>query len=215
MQTLSGVDYFIANSKNVAARIQKTYGRRSVIINPPVETNLFQPAPVDGDYFLVVSRLNAYKRLDVVIEAFNQLDLPLKIIGTGPEQRHLQGLAKANIEFLGQVSDQALVEFLAQCQALIFPGEEDFGIVPLEAMSCGRPVIAYKAGGAKETVIEGQTGLFFEEQSPRALVEVIKEFQFATFNKAEIRSQALNFDQLSFERKIKAFVKEKYDEYFG
>src|SRR3989339_899643 len=148
----SRVDYFIANSSNVAARIKQLYGRQSDIIFPPVDTKKFQPGSLDKDFFLVVSRLSPYKRLDLVVEAFNQLDLPLKIIGSGPARASLQKLAKNNIEFLGQLDDRDVVKYLSECRALIFPGEEDFGIVPLEAMACGRPVIAYKAGGGLETV---------------------------------------------------------------
>ena len=208
------VDYFIANSRTVAERIRQIYGRESVIINPPVETGLFQPSGVDGDHFLVLSRLNAYKRLDIVVDAFNRLDLPLKIIGDGPMMKQLQQAARPNIEFLGRQPDGVIAEQLARCRALIFPGEEDFGIVPLEAMATGRPVIAFRAGGALETVVDGKTGLFFDRQEPNAIVEAVNRFNFLCFDKQLIRAHALKFDKTVFEQKIGAFVKEKYEEKF-
>jgi len=174
LQGVAGVDQFIANSRTVAERIKQTYGRESVIINPPVESGFFRPSTVSQDYFLVVSRLNAYKRIDLVVEAFTQLDLPLKVIGSGPDLKRLKRLAGPSVEFLGRRSDDDLEKYLAECQALIFPGEEDFGIVPLEAMACGRPVIAYRAGGAQETVVDGETGIFFAEQTVAALVAAVK-----------------------------------------
>ena len=212
LQTAQQVDFFIANSVNVAERIKKTYGRESVIINPPVECGFFKPSAVDLDYFLVVSRLNPYKRIDIVVEAFNQLELPLKIIGRGPDQGNLQKRTGPNIEFLGRLPDQELVRYMAECRALIFPGEEDFGIVPIEAMATGRPVIAYKAGGAKETVIEGKTGVFFEKQSAESLIQALKRFQFTSFNKKEIRKHAEKFDKQIFKQKIKEFVEQSFKE---
>jgi len=205
------VDYFIANSRTVARRIEKIYGRESVIINPPVDCGYFNISPTNGDYFLVVSRLNAYKRIDVVVEAFNRADLPLKIIGAGPAERSLRSMARNNVELLGRVDDQKLRELLSGCRALIFPGEEDFGIAPLEAMACGRPVIAYKAGGALETVLEGKTGIFFRRQDASELEAVLRRFKFELFDKQKIRAHALKFDLKEFKQKIGDFVKEKYE----
>ncbi len=210
LETVKKVDNFIAISKTIAERIQMTYRRESDIIYPPVECGLFQPSNVDQDYFLVVSRLNSYKRIDIVVKAFNRLELPLKIIGDGPDRKPLQKMANSNIEFLGRKSDRELKQFLAGCRALVFPGEEDFGIVPVEAMSCGHPVIAYNAGGAKETVEEGVTGLFFNEQTPESLVDAVNKFQFKSFNKTKIREQALKFDKEVFKNKIKNLVESKF-----
>lgn len=212
LQTADKVDFFVANSRTVAKRIKNTYGRGSVIINPPVDCGLFKPSNLDHDYFLVVSRLNTYKRIDIVVEAFNKLELPLKIIGDGPDRRNLQRMAGPNIEFLGRKLDQELAKYMAQCRALIFPGEEDFGIAPLEAMSAGRPVIAFRAGGAEETVLDGKTGIFFEKQSVESLVQAMKRFQFATFSKREIREHAEKFDKKIFKQKIKNFVEQKFRE---
>ena len=211
----AGVDHFIAISRAVAERIKKIYGRESVIIYPPVETDLFQPSNIDGDYFLIVSRLNAYKRIDLVIEAFNQLGLPLKVIGDGPLRQELTKRAGSNIEFLGRLSDSKIAKYLAECRALIFPGEEDFGIVPVEAMSAGRPVIAYKTGGALETIVAGETGLFFEPQTAQALVQALTKFNFMVFNKQKIRANALRFAKQVFKGQIEDFVQRKYEEKFG
>jgi glycosyltransferase involved in cell wall biosynthesis len=213
LQTVAGVDHYIANSRTVAERIQKTYGRQSVIINPPVECGLFQPSALDRDYFLVVSRLNTYKRIDIAVEAFNRLELPLKIIGDGPDRKVLQRMAGSQIEFLGRLPDAEMAEYLADCRALIFPGEEDFGIVPLEAMSAGRPVIAFKAGGAEETVVEDETGVFFDAQTADSLMRALKRFQFESFNKKRIREHALRFDKRVFQEKVRAFVEQKAREW--
>jgi glycosyltransferase involved in cell wall biosynthesis len=206
---VDNVDFFIANSSNVAKRIEKTYNRKSVIIYPPVETDIFRPSINQSDYFLLLSRLNSYKRIDIVIEAFRRLDLPLKVIGEGPCRKYLESVAGKNIEFLGRVNDRKMAKYLSCCRALIFPGEEDFGIVPLEAMSAGRPVIAYQAGGALETVVQGQTGLFFKEQNSDSLIKALDKFQFMGFDRKIIRAHAKKFDKENFKKKIEQFVEEK------
>jgi glycosyltransferase involved in cell wall biosynthesis len=212
LQNSPRVDYFIANSRTVADRIKKIYQRESVIINPPVDCSFFKPSEQDQDYFLVVSRLSAYKRIDLVIEAFKRLDLPLKIIGEGPARKKLAAMAGENTEFIGKVSDDRLQQYLAGCRALIFPGEEDFGIVPLEAMACGRPVIAFKAGGALETMVEGETGLFFGSQTVESLVKTVENFQFRLFNKIIIREHAKKYDKEIFKLRIRDFVKERLNQ---
>ncbi|MEA3493235.1 MAG: glycosyltransferase [Candidatus Margulisiibacteriota bacterium] len=212
LETVDNVDYFIAISKIIAERIKKTYRRESDIIIPPVECSLFQPSNQAQDYFLVLSRLNAYKRIDLAVKAFNKLDLPLRIIGDGPDKMSLERMANPNIQFLGRVSDRELAENLAECRALIFPGEEDFGIVPVEAMASGRPVIAYRAGGAEETVLDGETGLFFDKQDVDSLVDAIKKFQFMTFDKKKIREWAEGFDKEIFKNKMREFITSKFRE---
>ncbi|MFH1577398.1 MAG: glycosyltransferase [Candidatus Margulisiibacteriota bacterium] len=209
LATAQSVDHYLAISRTVAERIAVTYGRKSDIIYPPVDTENYEISSIARDYFLVVSRLNAYKRIDVVIEAFNELGLPLKIIGSGPAARELQRIAKPNIEFLGRQPDDVLAQHYSECRALIFPGEEDFGIVPVEAMASGRPVIAYKAGGATETIIDGKTGIFFKEQTPASLISAIKRFQFEVFNQQEIREHALKFSKGIFMRRLSDFVEQK------
>ncbi|MFA6549341.1 MAG: glycosyltransferase [Candidatus Margulisiibacteriota bacterium] len=211
IQTIGNVDRYVSISRVIQERIRGLYGRESDIIYPPVECDLFRPSKEDCDYFLVVSRLNSYKRIDIVVEAFNCLDIPLKIIGDGPDRKNLERLAHRNIEFLGRLSDAETARHLAACRALIFPGEEDFGIVPVEAMSAGRPVIAYRSGGAVETVREGVSGMFFTEQTAESLVQTIKKFQFATFDKSKIRLEAEKFDKAIFKDKIKKFVEKTYE----
>ena len=209
LKNSENVDHFIANSRNVADRIRKIYKRESVIINPPVDTNIFKIKNIDKDYFLVVSRLNSYKRVDLVVEAFNELGFSLKIIGDGPERARLESLAGENIQILGKVADSDLANYVAECRALVFPGEEDFGITPLEAMACGRPVVAFGAGGAKETIVEPETGIFFNDQDAVSLSEAVKKLSFEYFDKQKIRRHALEFDKEVFKKKIWEYVDEK------
>jgi len=205
-QAAQRVDKFIANSQFVAQRIKKYYHQDSVVIYPPIKTNLFQISSDLDSYFLMVGRSLPYKRFDLGIEVFNRLGWPLKIIGDGPERKNLQRQAKDNIEFVGLVSDEELKEYYAHCQALVFPQEEDFGMMVVEAMSAGRPVIAYRAGGALETIEEGVTGLFFEEQTPEHLIKTLKEFKSTDFNPELIRKKAMEFDEERFKEKIKGFI---------
>lgn len=209
------VDYFIANSENVARRIKKHYKRDAVVIPPPVRCSLFNISDEDGDFFLVVSRFQEYKRVDIAIEACNRLGVKLKIVGDGPEAKRLKAMAGPNVEFLGRASDDEVKKLYAQCRAFLFPGEEDFGITPLEAMASGRPVIAFGKGGALETVVENKTGVFFYEQTADSLVEAIKKFEKMSFDKNELREHAKLFDEEVFKERIKAFVEEKYNEGHG
>ncbi|MEW9124907.1 MAG: glycosyltransferase [Thermotaleaceae bacterium] len=211
------VDYFIANSQNVAKRIKKHYRRHSQVIYPPVDTDYYTPGSKIEDYYLVVSRLVPYKRIDIVIQAFNNLGLPLKVIGEGSELKHLKEVAKENIEFLGRLSDEQVREYYRSCKAFLFPGEEDFGITPVEAQSCGRPVIAFAKGGVLETVLEGITGLFFYEQNSEALIEAVKKFETDRdiFESKKIRGQALKFSKAVFIEKLMAYINDKCNEFHG
>ncbi len=202
------VDRFLAISHNTARRIQKRYRRPADVIYPPVDTEFFQPGSGQGDYFLVVSRLVSYKRVDVAVEAFNRLGLPLHVIGDGAQRARLAAMARPNVRFLGRQPAEVVREQYQACRALIFPPHEDFGLVPVEAQAAGRPVIAYGAGGALETVVEGETGLFFRQQSPEALVEAIAAFQDKAFDSAAIRRHALRFDRQHFRRRIREVVDE-------
>ena len=206
------VDKFICNSNFVAKRIEKYYKQKATVIYPPVDAEFFIPSfkPVDN-YYLMVGRLLVYKRFDIAIEAFNRLELPLKIIGDGPEMKKLKKLANWNIEFLGELEGEKLRNYYQNCQALIFPQEEDFGIVALEAMACGRPVIAYQGGGALESIKQGETGLFFKEQTVGSLIEAIKNFRPEKFNPKLIRQHALRFDKEIFKKKIKDFIEKQYE----
>ncbi len=205
------VDAYIANSRVVARRIQKRYRRTATVINPPVDTKLYKPrySQAPDDYFLIVSRMIPYKKVDIAVEAFNKLNLPLKVVGRGRQEPVLKALAKPNIEFVGPVSDARLKELYARCKALIFPGNEDFGITPLEAQASGRPVIAYGAGGALETVVPGVTGEFFMEQSGEALADVVSSFNERDYDPREVRLHAETFDIEVFKCRIVDFIDER------
>lgn len=208
------VDHFIANSPVVAERIQKYYRREAIFIPPPVEAKRFQfdPSTRPDDYFLILSRLVPYKRIDLAIEACNRLQLPLVIIGKGRDKERLQKLAGPTIRFVGGLSDDEVLHYLAHCRAFLFPGEEDFGITPLEAQASGRPVIAYGQGGALASVVEGVTGLFFHEQTVESLASVLQAFDERAFNPLAIRSHALEFDTPRFHRRILQFIEAKMSE---
>ena len=203
-------DVFVAISKNVQQRIKKYYGRDSEVIYPPVDIDKFPISnsqfPI-GEYFLIVSRLVPYKKVNIAIQAFNKLGLPLKVVGTGREMGRLKRMAKKNIEFLGQLTDFQLLSYYQRCQAVVFPQEEDFGLVPLEAQACGKPVIAYRAGGALETVIERKTGEFFDKQTPENLEEIVKKFKPEKYKPEDCRQNALKFDIKIFKKKWKTYLK--------
>ncbi len=205
------VDYFIANSNNVASRIKRHYKRDSVVIYSPVNTEFFVPGGEPQDFFLIISALVPYKKVDLAIEAFNQLKLPLKIVGKGPERSRLKRMANKNITFLGELTDQEIRKLYQTCQALIFPGEEDFGLTSLEAQACGRPVIAFRKGGALESVIEEETGVFFDQQSPASLKNAVDKFYKISFNKEKIRVNALKFSREKFKHKLIDFISNTLD----
>ena len=219
--TASRVDHFVANSENVARRIQKHYRREARVIYPPVRVESGYVSAAVEDYYLVASPLVDYKRVDLAIEAANRLKRPLRIAGEGPEWRRLRRLAGPSVTFLGYLSDDDLRGQYARARALIFPGEEDFGMVPVEVQSFGRPVIAFGRGGALETVNgllpgealdpESTTGVFFAEQSVDSLVEAIQLFESleARFSPAHIRAHAQRFDVACFKREMIAFIEEK------
>lgn len=209
------IDHFIGISKAVVGRIAQFYSRSAALVYPPVHTSRFSCALASevGDYFLVVSRLVPYKRVDLAVQAFNELGLPLLIVGEGRDRRTLQGMARSNVRFAGRVPDEELRELLARCQAFVFPGEDDFGIAPLEAQAAGRPVIAYAAGGALETVVEGKTGLFFQEASANALTTTVRRFEEQTFDPQLIRRHAQTFDTEVFKTRFQAFVAAKIEEH--
>jgi glycosyltransferase involved in cell wall biosynthesis len=207
------VDYFIANSNNVAAKIQTLYGRQAAVIHPPVDAERFRLGERQEPYYLIVSALVPYKQIDIAIAAFNRLKLPLKIAGDGPMRGKLEKMADPNVEFLGWIEDQALPALYASCEALIFPGEEDFGIVPLEAQASGRPVIAYGKGGALETVspldnLGLATGVFFRESTPESLIEAVRAFQQNRhrFDRAAIRCHACRFSRDRFKVQIEDYI---------
>lgn len=208
------VDKFIANSHFVAKRIKKFYKRESEVIYPPVNTDKFYINPHKEKYFVALSRLRPYKRVDLAIETFNELRLPLIIIGGGWEIKYLKKIARENIQFLGEIQDDKLkAKIISQAQALIHPQEEDFGIAAIEAMSAGIPVIAYKAGGALETIIENKTGIFFEEQTWECLADTVVNFDSGQFKPQEIKNHAENFSASRFRRQIAELVEKEYSKF--
>ena len=206
-------DKIIANSNFVAKRIKKYYKKEAIVIHPPVDTNNFFVSEKREDYYLMVGRLLAYKRYDIAIQAFNKLGLPLKIIGRGPEMKKLKKMAGPNIEFLGRVSDDELARYYSRSRAFVFPQEEDFGIVAIEAMASGVPVIAYRGGDIPEHMEEGKMGEFFEEQTANAIVEVLRKFDAGLYDSAYIRKRALDFDKEIFKQKIRDFVEKEWENF--
>lgn len=207
------VDYFIANSKNVAKRIWKHYRRESVVIHPPVRSKFFNIGRKE-DYFLIVSRLQEYKKVDLAVEVFNELKLPLVIIGDGPMREEIEKkVVSKNIKILGRQSDEVIKDYYSRARGFLFPGEEDFGITSLEAQSSGTPVIAFGKGGALETVVENKTGVFFKEQTISSMKEAIERFNKIDFDEVEIRNHAKTFDEEVFKVKIEKFINHKKEEF--
>ncbi|GBD18977.1 GDP-mannose-dependent monoacylated alpha-(1-6)-phosphatidylinositol monomannoside mannosyltransferase [bacterium HR27] len=194
-RTAQHIDVIVANSHTVAERIRRYWGRDAVVVHPPVSVDRAQPAPPQeiGDYFLLVSRLVHYKRLDIVIEACNQLRLPLKVIGDGRARSALERLAGPTVQFLGTVSDEEKFHLYARCRAAIFPAEDDFGIAQVEVQAAGRPAIALARGGACETVVDGVTGVLFPEQTVESLVAALRRFEHLQFDPGTIRQHAERF----------------------
>jgi glycosyltransferase involved in cell wall biosynthesis len=199
------VDQFIANSREVAGRIWRCYRREAAVIPPPVELPPFRPQPPD-DYYLAGGRLIPYKRLDLAVRAFSKLGLPLVVFGDGRDRASLQAIAGPNITFLGRVSEERRRELFARCRAFVFPGEEDFGITPLEAMAAGRPVIAYARGGALDSVVEGETGRFFSEPSPAALAAAVALSRTDQYDPLRIRAHAEGFRREVFLARVRAVI---------
>jgi glycosyltransferase involved in cell wall biosynthesis len=203
------VDHFIAISAAVEKRIAKFYRRESEIIHPPVDCSSFELVAQPDDFFLIVSRLVPYKRVDLAVRAFNELGLPLVIAGDGRDRARLERMAGPNVRFLGRVSESRLRDLYSHCRAFIFPGEEDFGLTPLEAQASGRPVIAYAAGGALDTVVDGHTGIFFKEKTPTSLIAALKRFEVEDFDPLAVRAHALAFDTPVFRQRFVSYVERK------
>jgi glycosyltransferase involved in cell wall biosynthesis len=203
------VDHFIAISTEIQERIRQYYGRESVVIYPPVETARFKPAETVGDYFLVVSRLIPYKRIDLAVRACTQLGLPLMVAGAGRDRERLEQMAGPTVKFLGRVPDAELPDLMAHCKCFLFPGLEDFGITPVQAMAAGRPVIAFKGGGALDTVIPSVTGEFFTEQTVESLAQVLRTFDATHYDAEQVRVHALKFDEAVFRQQLGDFVSSK------
>jgi len=210
-QTADRVDVFYADSRNIARKIRRYYGRRATVLYPPADTDFFTPGdtpPGDDAPYLVVSALVPYKRIDRAIRAANQLERPLIVVGDGPERRRLQSLAGRAVTFRGWIDDEALREAYRGCRALLYPGEEDFGITAVEAQACGRPVIALARGGALETVVDGKTGLFFGDPTPEALAEAMRAFEQTAFQPLACRRQSERFARKRFSATLRKETEE-------
>ena len=215
VKTASRPSLYVANSTVVADRIKRFYGRDSVIVPPPVAVQRFTPVDKAEDFYLIVSRLNPYKRVDLVVKAFNDLGRKLVIIGDGPDRAVLEKMARPNITFLGRLPDPQVADYYARCKALLFPGDEDFGIVPLEANAAGRPVIAYKAGGALDTVIDGETGIFFSELSPESLCAAVLRAEKTAWDSVAIRKHAEDYAEPRFRERFMRLVEDAVEKKHG
>lgn len=205
-QAAARVDHFVANSETVRLRIQKYYRRDAHVIFPPVDTHHFHLSPRPKTYFLAGGRLVAYKRFDLIVDACNKTGLPLKIFGSGPVEADLKKHAESNIEFLGKVSDEKLRELYADAIAFIHPQEEDFGITAIESMASGRPVIAYRKGGATETIVEGVSGEFLETQTWEELADHLIRFNSSHYNPHRIKALAEQFGRERFKKELKELI---------
>ena len=207
VHTAAGVHRFAANSAYVAGRIRRYYARDADVLPPPVDVDFFTPGDAaPGSYELVVSALVPYKRIELLLEVYGQGDRSLVIVGTGPEQARLRARATPNVRFLGWVDDARLRELYRGCRAVIMPGVEDFGIVPLEAMACGRPAIVFSEGGGRESVVDGETGVLFHEPTAPALRASIDSLGHMRFNVGALRRRAEAFGRRQFESRFQAFV---------
>jgi glycosyltransferase involved in cell wall biosynthesis len=210
-RTSNGVDVFIAISKFISRRIKKAYGRDSIVIYPPVDTASFVPTGIKEDFYFTSSRLVPYKRIDLIVEAFAKMpEKRLIVIGAGPEMAKIQSKASSNVQLLGYQPFDVLRDHLQKAKAFVFAAEEDFGIAPLEAQACGTPIIAFGKGGSLETVQDGQTGLFFKEQTIESLIEAVNRFEKMSFDPNTIRSHAESFSADRFRLELHTLVEAEW-----
>lgn len=208
--TLDRVDYFIADSHFVAQRIQRTYKRDSHVIYPPIDTQRFSLVTQKEDFYMTASRLVPYKKTKLIVEAFNQMpDKKLVVIGSGEEYEEIKKIAKSNISVLGYQKSEVLIQTMQKAKAFIYAAIEDFGIVPLEAMACGTPVIALNQGGTAETVIDGVNGIHFQEQKADAIIDAVNRFELSLFNSQEISEQTHSYGINRFKNEIETFINSK------
>jgi glycosyltransferase involved in cell wall biosynthesis len=206
VRTSDRVHAFIANSHNVAARIQSFYNRSSEVLHAPVDTSSFRMSTENDRSFLAVSALVPYKRIDLAIQACQKMGRTLKIVGTGPDESKLRSMAGPDVRFLGWLNDTDLALAYRHCRAVLFPGVEDFGIVPLEAMASGKPVVAFARGGALETIIDGTTGVFFGEQTVDSLIDAIRRLEQMKLDPNVIRHHAEGFDRALFRERLYSLI---------
>jgi glycosyltransferase involved in cell wall biosynthesis len=213
LSTINRVDYYIAISKYIARRIKKVYGKKSKVIYPPVDVDKFKINFNKEDFYLTASRMVPYKRMDLIVEAFSKTNKKLIVIGTGPDMEKIKSKASKNVEILGYQPDSVLIDLMQKAKAFVFAAEEDFGIIPVEAQACGTPVICLGKGGTKETVIDNITGIHFENQSIKDILNAVDKFEknIEKFDPEIIRENALRFSRNRFEREIKEFIEGKYE----
>jgi len=216
ISTINRVDYYIANSHYIARRIKKIYNKESEVIYPPVDVEKFELYENKEDFYFTASRMVPYKKIDLIVEAFSKmLDKKLVVIGEGPDMNKIKSKATKNIEILGYQPFEVLKDYMKKAKAFVFAAEEDFGIIPVEAQACGTPVIAYNKGGVTETVIDGKSGVFFEEQKAESIIKAVKHFEKIEdeFNFKEIRKHSEKFSRKRFEKEIEEFVNVKYNKW--
>ena len=213
--TTNRVDYYIANSRYIARRIKKTYGKPSDVIYPPVDVDKFTLREAKEEFYLTASRMVPYKKIDLIVEAFSQTDKKLLVIGDGPDMAKIKSKAGKNVELLGFADDETMADLMGRAKAFVFAAEEDFGITPVEAQACGTPVICFGRGGARETVLDGESGLYFMEQNTKELLAAVAKFEqnYDKFEPVKIRENSLKFSRARFEAEIKSCVEKKYEEF--
>ena len=213
--TANRVDHYVANSRYIARRIKKTYGKPSDVIYPPVDVDKFTLREAKEEFYLTASRMVPYKKIDLIVEAFSQMDKKLLVIGDGPDMAKIKSKAGKNVELLGFADDETMADLMGRAQAFVFAAEEDFGITPVEAQACGTPVICFGRGGARETVLDGESGLYFMEQNTKELLAAVAKFEqnYDKFEPTKIRENSLKFSRARFEAEIKSYVEKKYEEF--
>ena len=213
--TANRVDHYVANSRYIARRIKKTYGKPSDVIYPPVDVDKFRLREAKEEFYLTASRMVPYKKIDLIVEAFSQMDKKLLVIGDGPDMAKIKSKAGKNIELLGFADDEMMRDLMGRAKAFVFAAEEDFGITPVEAQACGTPVICFGRGGARETVLDGESGLYFMEQNTKELLAAVAKFEqnCDKFEPTKIRENSLKFSRTRFEAEIKSYVEKKYEEF--
>lgn len=212
LSTINRVDHYIANSHYIANRIQKVYGKTADVIYPPVDVDKFTLSERKEDFYLTASRLVPYKKIDLIVEAFSHTNKKLVVVGNGPEMDRIKSKAGKNIDILGYQPDEVLIDLMRRAKAFIFAAEEDFGIIPVEAQACGTPVICFNKGGTRETVVNNQTGLYFDQQNISSLLSAVEKFELIQdkFEPIFIRENALKFSTVRFQQEIKQYVEDKY-----
>ena len=213
--TANRMDHYVANSRYIARRIKKIYGKPSDVIYPPVDVDKFTLREVKEEFYLTASRMVPYKKIDLIVEAFSQTDKKLLVIGDGPDMAKIKSKAGKNVELLGFADDKTMADLMGRAKAFVFAAEEDFGITPVEAQACGTPVICFGRGGARETVIDGESGLYFMEQNTKELLAAVAKFEqnYDKFEPQKIRENSLKFSRARFEAEIKSYVEKKYEEF--